>query len=236
MKKTIIEIIEKIKNNEPLTSEEKKEYILYSITDHDKKGKMSGFRSISTSSLDNVNCNNRSKCESCICSKCYARQQLKRFKTLQEKTHVNTLFYTNYDLTAKDVPFINDNVFRFESLGELAENEKGKQQLKNYYTIARKNRHCLFVLWTKQYMHIAKWHGLKKPGNFRIIASQYGIDGINAYTIYKKYPFVDKVFSVFTKAFAAENTIDINCHGKCIECMKCYKKTDKTIFINEYLK
>lgn len=236
MKKSIKTIIEKIKNNEQLTSEEKKIYIMYSMTEHDKDGKMAYFKSISTSALDNTNCNNRSKCKNCICSKCYARQQLKRFKTLREKMHVNTLFYKHYNLTANDIPIINDSAFRFESLGELAAGEKGKQQLKNYYTIARKNKRTLFVLWTKQYMHIAQWHGLRKPKNFRIIASQYEINNLNSYEIYKKYPFIDKVFSVYTKAFATNNDIVINCNGKCIDCMRCYSVDNNTVLINEYLK
>ncbi len=234
MNKSITSIIEKIDNRQKLTSEEKKNYILYSITEHDGGGKMAMFKSISTSALCNTGCSIRSKNDKCICSRCYARQQLKRYRTLAEKMERNTKFYNLYNLTAKDVPYINDTVFRFESFGEI----DTKQQLKNYYTIARKNKHCFFVLWTKEYNKIKEYSkGLRKPGNIRIIASEYCINSnINMNQFKYNYPFVDKIFAVYTKDHATENNIAINCTGKCIDCMRCYNKNDHTFVICEYLK
>lgn len=228
-------IKERIMNGDDLLNIEKLVYIQYSITEPSKGGKMDKIPSISTSALCNENCSSRSKNPACICSKCYARRDLSHKKTLRKKMECNTKFYTQYELTTVCIPLINNTVFRFESFGEI----QNEIQVKNYFTIARKNKQCFFVLWTKEpgIIQTAKEkYNLRKPGNLRIIASEYFIDSHFAYDAMKKYKFVDKVFSVYTKDFAAENNININCFGKCIECMKCYDRENRERFINEYLK
>lgn len=224
-----------IRNNGDLLHIEKQVFIEYSITEPRKNGKMDTIPSISTSALCNVSCAMRSRQADCICSKCYARRQLQMMKTLREKMEVNTLFYTKYELTAADIPRINTSVFRFESFGEL----NNELQVKNYFLIARRNRHCFFVLWTKNYHLIEsarKLYGLKKPKNLRIIASEYIIDHDITEHIWKRYKFIDKIFSVYSKEYAEQNQIEINCSGKCKNCMRCYDQENKERFIREMLK
>lgn len=230
---TIYEYIEK---GLSLTPSEKRIFIDNSITHHNQKkgktSKMDRIDSISTSALCNVNCALRAKNPDYVCNKCFARTMLKKYPSLQKKCKRNTLFYTNYELSKKDIPLINATCFRFESFGELF----NTLQVKNYFTIARANKQTTFALWTKQPEIIAaamKEYRIRKPGNMIIISSQYDINGINA-TVYKKhYRFIDKVFSVYTKDFARENGVTINCNGKCVDCMKCYNKQDETVYINE---
>lgn len=235
MKKSTKEIIKKIERLDPLTDAEKMEYILYSITEHEECGKLESFNSISTSALCNKNCSRRAQNKDCICSSCYARKQLKRYKTSAVKMECNTKFYTNYKLECNCIPFINNTVFRFESFGEI----QNGIQLENYFTIARKNPHCFFVLWSKEYRKFEEYiPGIadSKPDNLRIIASEYFINNPFNESIIKKYPFIDKVFSVITAEYAAENNIDINCMKKCNLCMTCYVKINDIKFINELKK
>ena len=226
-------IKERIKAGESLLDVEKMVYINYSITEPDPDGKMDRIQSISTSALLHEGCALRANCSNTICSKCYARRELNRKKKLREKMEYNTLFYTKYELTSRCIPFINSNLFRFESFGEI----QNELQVKNYYSIARKNQHCFFVLWTKETKTIQaarEKYNLKKPGNLRIIASEYLINPQEEQK--KKYTFIDKIFSVYTKEFATEHEIKINCSGKCIDCMKCYDKNNKEKYIREDLK
>ena len=136
-------IKECIMNNATLTNLEKLVFIDYSISTH--SGKMEKIPSISTSALDNVYCNARCKNSESICSKCYARRLLTMRKSLREKMNVNHKFYTTYEIPAIAVPHVNASIFRFESFGDV----ENALQVKNYYTIARNNKHCMFVLWTK---------------------------------------------------------------------------------------
>lgn len=225
-------IKECIMNDYTLTNIEKLVFIDYSISTH--SGKMEKIPSISTSSLENTYCNARCKNNESICSKCYARRLLKMRKSLREKMTVNHKFYTTYDVPAIAVPHVNASIFRFESFGDI-ENEL---QVKNYYTIARNNKHCMFVLWTKnpQVIQAAKdKYKLRKPGNLRIIYSENLINApITDYS--KKYSFIDKSFFVFTRDYAKKHGIKINCGAKdCSNCRTCYEKNNIKI-ICELLK
>lgn len=224
-------IINKVMNLETLTKAEIMDYINYSITENNEGGKMRNIRSISTSCLECESCNVRAKNPDLVCHKCYARRDLNRKKTLREKMRYNNKFYNNYSIPVDCIPFINDRVFRFESFGEI----QTKTQIQNYYKIARKNSQVHFVLWTKNSMLIDSWK-VRKPRNLTIIASSPAINTEYPETIYHRYNFVKKVFSVYTEEYAAEHGININCSGKCIDCMRCYDPNNNEIYINEILK
>lgn len=231
MTKQLKIIIEKIKRLEPLTHAEKQEYIRYSITTHAENGKLADFQSISTSCLDCENCNKRFENKKFICSTCYARRELTRKKTLREKMHVNTIFYTNYKIVDVDVPLLNVLVFRFESLGEI----QNILQVRNYFTICRKNPQIYFVLWSKEYKRIAAAiaAGENKPDNLGLIASSYFVNPVNPETVLKKYPYIDRVFCVFSGDYIAQNNIEINCKSHCRDCMICYTPGNGITVINE---
>lgn len=224
MKKDIKIIKAKILNNEPLTSEEKKAFILYALcVNHG--GKMAGINSLSTSCLENPYCQARHKNKKLVCHECYSFAQLEYRKNNAEKLFFNYLFFNNYELTKEDIPYINDNIFRVEAFGDAA----SVTAVNNYYMFAKKNKHCTFAAWTKN-LDLYALAGAK-PKNFILVYSIPEINRLEATTkaffdlIKRQYPFVDKIFAVFTKDFAHDHGIVINCGGKnCLPCQICYHK------------
>ena len=58
---------------------------------------------------------------------------------------------------------------------------------------------------------------------------------IDADTASAKYPFIDKVFTVYDKEHAQD--VNINCGARsCAECQRCYHKSEGIEYINELLK
>ena len=230
-------ICECIRKNRTLVSLEKRVFIEKSISE--QSGKMEGIPSISTSVKLNPNCMRNRACKGSICEHCYANAYAGFRKTLREKLEINTLFYTRYELTKKDIPKINSKYFRFESFGDLI----NTTQVKNYFTIARANSDTYFVLWTKNPSIIGKaiLEGAKVPKNFRIIVSELylnqPISGRYFANLKSLFPFVSKIFSVYSPDYIQGHNIDINCGGrKCLECLRCYNKSDRTKLIREKLK
>lgn len=226
--------------NHQFITQDKKLFIADSISTH--SGKMAGIPSISTSALENTICSARRQDNNTVCSHCYACQHLNYRKALKDKCKRNHDFFTTQLITAQDVPKINASSFRFESFGEL----QNVTQLQNYVTIANANVNTVFTLWTKNMdivktyaeSNICDWHD-----NFKIIASSRLLN-ISDYSYYcdEYYSLFDAVFTVYTKEYAKEHNIDINCiggTGACLECGRCYDwslNTDYPIEINEILK
>lgn len=230
-------IITKIENLESLTSGEKRAFILYAMTtDHD--GKMSGKVSINTSCVCNEFCEARQNNPLLVCWLCYADALLTMRKGLAEKERIAYIFYNNYKLSAADVPFLNYRDVRDEAYGDIG----SVLHFQNLVTIAKKNKHVFFVLWSKNIKLIKNaLAGKNQPKNMRIIYSVPRINYIPTIKWYRKlkkiYPFISKVFSVYTADFAEKHNIKINCAGKnCIDCDLCYDCSNRTIFINEILR
>lgn len=229
-------VIETIRSEEPLTMIEKRMFVEWSMTIH--TGKMEGIPSISTSCFCNDRCKTRKENPKTICADCYVTSYLYR-KSLIEKLEVNTKFYTTYELAPEDVPYINFLYCRYESFGDL----NNTLQFKNFCTIARKNRHCTFVLWTKNPDIIKKAinNGVKIPKNLKIILSEiFTNNPINIKyfrKIKKIFPFVNKLFAVYEKEYIKEHKIVINCGlNNCLNCLKCYDQNNKTTLIREIKK
>lgn len=204
-------------------------------------GKMQGIQSLSTSCLCNEYCIARQQNNNTICSKCYSKRELSRKKTLREKMEKNTKLLTEHDFKPEEIPFINSQIFRFEAFGEL----KNALQVKNYFAICEKNKHCTFALWTKNAWIIETAlndYKLQKPGNLIIIAS---VETVNNHFVLDEtalnenlvYSFIDKVFAVYNRKYAEENNIPIKCgKKKCIDCMKCYSLDNDDFVITEAVK
>ena len=207
----------------------KKKYGIKFTTNH--SGKMAGMISLSTSCELNPRCIERSKVEGSICEKCFAFTHFKRYTNNRPAFERNTKALTTLDVKAEDVPVLNAFMLRFESFGDLI----NEQQLKNYFTIAKVNKNTKCALWTKNPDIIAKAikHGEKKPSNLVVVYSSPTLNKeIPLEKIQKKYPFIDKTFTVYSKDFIEGKPKNfINCGGKqCIQCGTCYKKTgSKTI-------
>lgn len=192
-------------------------------------GKMTGMVSLSTSCELNARCLERSKIEGSVCKKCFAFTQFKRQTNNRPKFERNTKALTTQDIKAEDVPMLNAFMLRFEAFGDL----NNEQQIKNYFTIAKKNKATKCALWTKNPDIIAKAidAGNKKPNNLVIVYSSPMLNKeIPLEKIQEKYPFVDKTFTVYTKDYLKDKPDDfVNCGQKqCLQCGVCYKKTGCT--------
>lgn len=177
-------------------------------------GKMEGIPSLNTNPLSNKYCNKQSKTKT-ICSRCYSRRILNTYRhTCIPPYQINSELLSKGML--KKIPKYNIAFFRFHSHGELI----NKIHYKNFCRIAEHNPQTMFVLWTKR---INLTRNSAKPNNLILI---YSTPQINCENPILPKGF-DKVFSVYTS-----HSNNINCHGKCIECLKCYTKNN-IIFINE---
>lgn len=214
------------------------------ITRHSDDGKMSGFYSLSTSNLLNENCLRNMKHENTVCYKCYATRSGKRYLKLTTALIWNTVILKKYSLSENQLPdLFNVSYFRFEAFGDVA----NLCQLRNYVNICRKNPDTNFSIWTKNIEIFRVGFGvlkIQKPENLAIVYSSPMVN-MKAYAndeLYfkKKYAsVVDIRFTVYTKQFSEMQNIEIDCKGKCRNCMKCYKlesKSDGIFDISELLK
>ena len=212
-----------------------KEFGIHFTTKHN--GKMSGFVSLSTSPTENTFCINRSKCDGSICQKCYAVRMTKMYSLLNKALIKNYEVLTKTIIPIEKMPLINCLMFRFESFGDI----QNEIQIINYFNLCAKNKNVQFTIWTKNMTVFEKlfkngYKGVKyeKPKNLIIIVSS---PFINKAVDILKYPFADKVFTVYEKQFTKENNIKINCGANsCLSCRRCYDKKNKETYINELIK
>lgn len=197
-------------------------------------GKMRWMQSLSTSCILNGNCAKYAKIKGSICEKCYAQRQLRTYTTMQPCLERNTKLLTESILPKEELPLVNACFFRFEAFGDLI----NENQVINYFNICKVNPYTHFALWTKNPHIIAKaLENTKKPKNLQIIWSSLLIDKtVPLDVLQKKYPFIDKTFTVYSKKAIKEGNVEINCGAKnCFKCHKCYLKNNETV-INEKLK
>lgn len=196
---------------------------------------------LSTSPLKNSHCQKRHQNKIGICEFCFSMQSNKLYAALRNHLIDNYDLLTTKQVEKVDLTSVPNNIARLEAFGDI-ENEL---QVLNYFNICKANKKRTFALWTKNPWIIKSamdQYLIAKPKNLIIVYSMQQLD-INpahlqrlANTIIKKFPFIDKVFTVYTAAYAVENKIHINCGNKqCNSCRLCYKK-NKTVFVNEILK
>lgn len=212
---------------------------LINVTKH--SGKMDGIPSISTSCILNARCQKRVSCGASICHDCFAHSYMKFRKELREALERNFNILTERILTKEEIAALNINVcfFRFESFGDLNNNT----QLVNYINICKNYKNTRFALWTKNIdilFSVFSQKKYKKPRNLSLIISSPLLNVAFPKSFVEKVNkvvHIDVVFTVYTKDFATNNNIVINCGAKhCLSCLQCYKGHKETIYINEQLK
>lgn len=198
-------------------------------------GKMKGMWSLSTYCGANKHCQNRHKCGNSICSECFAfaMTESKRGEALKNKLIRNTELLTTEVIPVDDMPLLNVAFFRLESFGDL----NNEIQAENYFNLCKRNLHTVFALWTKNPFIIRnamKKKGVRKPKNLIIVySSPIQNKPVDINVIKTVFPFVDKVFTVYTEEYINEHDVKINCGGNhCLSCLRCYRKNGETI-INE---
>ena len=223
----------KKKTWEQMTEREKYLYII--CKNH--SGKMEGMWSLSTSVLKNALCIAHRMVKGSICEHCYAHQMASYRKSQAVKLDRATEFLTSHIIAYADIPLINAQIFRLEAFGDLSNGI----QVVNFFNLAEKNGGTVFTLWTKN-PHLIKeamaTYGIKKPSNLIIIVSSLFINyELDLRKVQVTYPFVDKVFTVYDKAFIAEKGIQINCGARhCFTCRKCYTLNNGIDYLREIKK
>ena len=205
-------------------------------------GKMVEMGSLSSSPVLNPLCQKRAENPALICSKCFSLAMQKRFgkdSGLAKKLENNSELLSGSILSDEQFPDINGGIktwkyFRLEAFGDLI----NAIHAINYFRFCELNPETRFTLWTKNPHFIASAikKGYSKPENLTIIYSSPCLNHCANDSIFKIFPFIDKVFTVYDKKTAKANGVEINCGArKCATCLNCYK-ANGIKFINELLK
>ena len=188
-------------------------------------GKLDGLHAISTNTVTNKFCQkmNSSNKDNQICTICYSHNMLKSYrKNMQPALQRNSDALSQSVLDDADIPFYIHAFMRINAHGELINDT----HFINIILIARKNPHCNFALWTK-----------RKDIVNRVINLGYDLPN-NLILVYSN-PTINKVMydppkhfhKVFNNVEYEHKTGEINCSGKCIECMLCYNHNDTSVII-----
>lgn len=196
-------------------------------------GKMHDMCACSTSCACNKFCMARRKLEGYICNKCYAEATVEKGRYGKQ---LSELLETNFELLNSTVlpiellpRFPNLSISRIEAFGDVA----SVICAINYANIAKVNPNVTFGWWSKNLNFLKQAFDAigGKPQNIVVVQSS---PIINQPAV--KHPIADKVFTVYTKEYATEHNIEINCGARsCVECQSCYKHDTET-YINELLK
>tara|TARA_R100000700_G_C3178959_1_gene155030 strand:- start:5732 stop:6328 length:597 start_codon:yes stop_codon:yes gene_type:complete len=188
-------------------------------------GKLSGISSLNSDTTSNPFCQKMSKTKNTICSSCYSWSMLKTFrKNCVPKFKQVGEYLSKIIHPAEYLPRCNSPVGRFHSHGELI----NTIHCINLFNICYNQPTVTFALWTKRtnlvYEAISE---VGKPSNLILIYSNAKLDNVM-----KSVPkHFDKVFNNVTR-----DGETVNCHSKCLDCMKCYTLEDKTQQIVEVVK
>ena len=201
-------------------------------------GKLKDIAGVNTSTLDNPFCLRMAKNEKSICSRCYSQKMLTSYRA-----NCRPAFIKNGELLANNLmyeeeikPCKKDKIaIRFSAHGELI----NLVHLYNCFQIAKVNNDKVCALFTKRLDLLAQVNKSEIPENMIIIYSNPLIDNPLSEEYIKDLQLIrhiNKVFNVFTKKYAMDKGISINCSGKkCKDCMVCYSQNNINV-INELIK
>ena len=198
-------------------------------------GKMAGMSAITSSMLCNEHCQKLSKITGSVCEKCYTKKYLSCRPSVEKCYEDNTKLLTESIIPMKQLPFVNAAMCRLETFGDIV----NATHLQNYINLIKKNNHCMFSLFTKNYtvvFNYFKEH--KQPKNLSIVISSLLLNEPFNISKIKDLELANlKIFTVYTKAYANKNGVIINCgRNRCIDCRRCYTKNKTPIYVSELLK
>jgi len=189
--------------------------------------KLEGICSVSTSVHDNCFCAAWKKVKGCICAHCYAYNQQTRQTGLKEHNILNGFILRNVliPVCAFKKLILIFPYLRIESFGDVA----NLTQARNYIRLIKAFPAKRCAIWTK---NIAIWDKAfkleGKPENTTFVLSSPFLNKPYEESILEKYPFIDHIFTVFTKEYIRKHSIVINCGGK--KCMHCIKEKTNCYF------
>ena len=189
-------------------------------------GKMLGIPSLNTDTTSNKFCQGmyNSK-QDIICNECYSMNMLTTFRKNCKPKFLNNSKYLSTKIHPREyLPICPSNVGRFHSHGELI----NSIHLENIMNICLNQPMTTFTLWTKRANIVSRvLKNRDKPKNLILVYSNKYIDRLDI----KLPKHFDKVFNN-----VSSRTNDVNCEGKCLECMKCYTLGETTTQITEVIK
>ena len=188
-------------------------------------GKLKGIPALNTSPLNNEFCKAMSNKKDSICGSCYSINMLKTFRKMCDPPFRRYGEFLSSKIHPSEyLPKPPNALYvRFSAHGELI----NLNHTINLFKICGLSPNTTFTLWTKRKGLV--WKAIKqigKPSNLILVYSESALD---VETTIPKY--FDKVFIVQTK-----KNDKTNCFGGCIDCLKCYTKTDTTTHIYEEIK
>ncbi len=202
-------------------------------------GKMTGIEALSTSCLCNHLCMARKEIKGSICESCFACATVNRYKALGKCLESNYKVLNERLLSrgeACQVRFFT-SLGRIEAFGDVA----SVVQARNYLRIIKYNKQTRFGVWTKNPNYWDEAIELEgKPSNVTMVLSSL-FKNVPC-NDYKRYSWVDYVFTVYTPDWLKANGKDetfINCGARdCTTCQRCYRKHkgSEPIMVNELLK
>jgi len=197
-------------------------------------GKMTGMPAITTSMLCNAHCQKLSNIIGTVCEKCYTMKYLKSRPAVEKCYAENTDLLTSSIIPIKQLPFINAAMCRLETFGDIV----NTTHLQNYVNLIKKNNHCMFSLFTKNYTVVFDYFKThKQPKNLSIVISSLIINEPFELEFLPDYLTNVKIFTVYSKLFAKGNNVAINCgKNRCVDCRRCYTKNKNPIYVSEILK
>ena len=197
-------------------------------------GKMTGMPAITSSMLCNEHCQKLSNIIGTVCEKCYTMKYLKSRPAVEKCYADNTELLTSSLIPIKQLPFINAAMCRLETFGDIV----NTTHLQNYINLIKKNNHCMFSLFTKNYTVVFDYFKAhKQPKNLSIVISSLILNEPFELEFLPQNLTNVKIFTVYTKPYAKGNNVIINCgKNRCVDCKRCYSKNKAPIYISELLK
>ena len=189
---------------------------------------------ITTSMLCNEHCQKLSNIIGTVCEKCYTVKYLKSRPAVEKCYADNTELLTSSLIPIKQLPFINAAMCRLETFGDIV----NTTHLQNYINLIKKNNHCMFSLFTKNYTVVFDYFKAhKQPKNLSIVISSLILNEPFELEFLPQNLTNVKIFTVYTKPYAKGNNVIINCgKNRCVDCKRCYSKNKAPIYISELLK
>ena len=202
---------------------------------HGLTGKMAGMPAVTSSMLCNEYCQKLSKLVGTVCEKCYTKKYLKARPNIEKMYAQNTELLSSSVIPIKQLPFINAAMCRLETFGDIT----NATHLHNYVNLIKKNNHCMFSLFTKNYTVVFDYFKThKQPKNLSIVISSLLVNQPFDASFLKDIPLTNvKIFTVYSKPFTKSNNVIINCgKNRCVDCKRCYTKNKAPIYVSELLK
>ena len=202
---------------------------------HGLTGKMAGMSAITSSMLCNEYCERLRSISGTVCEKCYTLKYLQSRPSVEKCYRENTELLTKSVIPIHQLPFINAAMCRLESFGDII----NATHLQNYINLVKKNNHCMFCLFTKNYTVVFNYFKThKQPQNLSIVISSLLLNQPFDVRFLADIPLKNvKIFTVYSKPYAKGNGVVINCgKNRCIDCQRCYKPNKTPIYISEILK